>query len=203
VEHVALAALIALLALASISALTAGPPERAERRLGATIARRIACGPRIPDPCNRNPLAHAYGFPLGKLVRSFAPLPGPVAGPGGLGLVPVDFRRCRQPSCAAPSPRPGLTTAGRRVTAFTQVEDLRRSRGIVRVSYWLYRPGIGWEAVRREGSREDVAAAARIRLRISDDPALVPLETLPGHNHYEFAAGEQPPWRWHVRAIYP
>ncbi|MGZ5376169.1 MAG: hypothetical protein ACXWEF_06950, partial [Solirubrobacterales bacterium] len=150
VEHVALAALIALLAIAAISALAAGPPERAERRLGGTIARRIACGPRIPDPCNRNPLAHAYGFPVGKLVRRLAPQPGPVARPGGAGLVPVDFRRCRRPSCAVASGRPGLTSAGRRVTAFTQVEDLRRSRGIVRVTYWLYRPGLGWEAVRRE-----------------------------------------------------
>lgn len=195
--------LIALLAIAAISALVAGPPERAERRLGATIARRIACAPRIPDPCNRNPLALAYGFPLGKLVRSLAPQPGPVAGPGGSALLPVDFRRCRQPSCAVPSGRPGLTTAGRRVTAFTQVEDLRRTRGTVRVTYWLYRPGLGWEGPRREAGPEEIAAAARIRLRISDDPALVPLETLPGHNHYEFRAGEQPPWRWHVDAVYP
>ena len=195
--------LIALLAIAAISALAAGPPWRAERRLGGTIGRRIACGPRIPEPCNRNPLARAYGFPLGKLVRSLAPNPGPAAGPGGIGIVPVDFRRCRQPSCAVPSGRPGLTTAGRRVTAFTQVEAQRWSRGTVGVTYWLYRPGLGWEGVRREAGPAEIAAASRIRLRVGDDPILVPLETLPGHNHYEFSGGEQPPWRWHVTAIYP
>ena len=36
-----------------------------------------------------------------------------------------------------------------------------------------------------------------------DDPALVPLETLPGRDHYEFPAGERPPWQWRVRGLYP
>ena len=27
---------------------------------------------------------------------------------------------------------------------------------------------------------------------------LVPLETLDGRNQYDFAAGEEPPWRWRV-----
>jgi hypothetical protein len=203
VEHVALAALIALLVIAAISALAADPRDRAGRALGGTIARKIRCAPRLPDPCDRNPLALAYGFPLGKLVRSLAPQPAAAAGPGGLGLVPVDFRRCRRPSCAVPSGRPGLTTSGRRITAFTQVEDRRRSRGAVLVTFWLYRPGLGWEAVRREAGAAEIESASKLRLRITDVPALVPLETLPGHDHYEFPAGEEPPWRWRVEDVYP
>ena len=30
-----------------------------------------------------------------------------------------------------------------------------------------------------------------------------PLETLPGRNHSDFPAGEEPPWRWQVPGIYP
>jgi hypothetical protein len=111
-------------------------------------------------------------------------------------LLPVDFRRCRRPSCAAPGARPGLTASNRRVTAFTSVEDLRRGGGPVRVSYWLYRPTLGWERTVRVAGPAEIAAAAAIRLNVEDSPALVPLETLPGRNHYEFPRGEEPPWRW-------
>ncbi len=38
---------------------------------------------------------------------------------------------------------------------------------------------------------------------LQDDPALVPLETLPGRNHYDFPASERPPWQWHVAGRYP
>ena len=204
VEHVALAALIALLVIAAISALAAGPPGRAGRELGGTIGRKLACAPRLPDPCHRNPLALAYGFPLGKLVRALAPAPSPVAGPGGAALVPVDFRRCRRASCAVPvAGRPGLTTARRRVTAFTAIDDLRRTTGRVCVTYWLYRPGLGWEAVRREAGAGEIAGAQKLRLRIGDVPALVPLETLDGRDHYRFARGEEPPWRWRVASVFP
>ena len=44
----------------------------------------------------------------------------------------------------------------------------------------------------------EIAAASRIRLNLEDDPALVPLETLPGRDHYLFPAGEEPPWRWSI-----
>jgi hypothetical protein len=201
VEHVALAVLIALLVIAAISALIANPPSRGERALGSAIARKIACAPRIPDPCHRNPLALAYGFPLGKLVRLLSPRPRDLV---VAGVAAVDFRRCRRPSCAVPSAGdPGLTSSNRRLTAFTQVEDLRRSGGEVRVTYWLYRPGLGWSKLVRAGGRAEIDAAQALRLRLDDDPALVPLETLPGHNHYRFPRGEEPPWRWRVDAVYP
>jgi hypothetical protein len=38
---------------------------------------------------------------------------------------------------------------------------------------------------------------------LKDDPNLVPLETIPGRDQYEFPAGEQPPWRWKLQSIYP
>jgi hypothetical protein len=199
VEYLALAALIAILIVAGIAALIASPADRSARELGEVIGRRIACAPRHPVPCGRNPLALAYGFPLGKLVRSLAPEPVAALGAGGAPLLPVDFRRCRRASCAAPGPEPGLTAARRRVTLFTSVEDLRRSGGPVRVSYWLYRPTNGWERITRTAGAAQIDAASVLRLSLEDDPALVPLETLAGRNHYPFPRSEEPPWRWLVR----
>ena len=104
VEHAGLAALIALIAIAAIAALRAAPPDSATRELGGTIARRMACAPRHPVPCGRNPLALAYGFALGKLVRSLAPAPLAVLGPGGptpaRGLPPLPAGELRGPGSA-------------------------------------------------------------------------------------------------------
>jgi hypothetical protein len=193
VEYLALAALIGLLVVTGIATLVAAPPREADRELGEMLARRIACAPRYPVPCGRNPLALAYGFPLGKLARSLAPPPTVRAG-----ALPVDFRHCRQASCAAPGGDPGLTASGRRVTEFTTVEDLRRSGGPVRLTYWLYRPGLEWERIVRTAGSAEIVAASSIRLNLEDDPALVPLETLPGRDHYVFPPGEEPPWRWSI-----
>jgi hypothetical protein len=190
---VALAGVIGALILVAIAALVASPPRRADRELGEMLARRIACTPRYPVPCGRNPLALAYGFPLGKLVRSLAPAPATDAGE-----LPVDFRYCRQASCARPGREAGLTASRRRVTEFTSVEDRRRTGGPVLITYWLYRPGLGWEPIVRTAGAAEIAAASRIRLSLEDDPALVPLETLDGRDHYDFPPGEEPPWRWHI-----
>jgi hypothetical protein len=191
VEYLALGALIGLLVIAGIAALVAAPPRQADRELGEMLARRIACAPRYPVPCGRNPLALAYGFPLGKLVRSLAP--PPVVRSGAL---PVDFRYCRSASCAAPGHDPGLTASGRRITEFTSVDDLRRGGGPVRVTYWLYRPGQRWERIVRTAWAPEIESASSIRLNVEDDPALVPLETLPGRDHYRFPPLERPPWQW-------
>jgi hypothetical protein len=199
IEYVAMAFLVALLLIAAVAAIAGSKPDRSTRELGEVISRRIACSGRYPVPCGRNPLAVAYGFPLGKLVRRLAPDPAPAAGPSGASLLPVDFRHCRRPSCAAPG-EAGLTASRRRVTLFTSVEDLRRSAGIVRVAYWLYRPTLGWERIVRTAGAGDIAAAAGIRLNLEDDPALVPLETLAGRNHFRFPRSEEPPWRWRVPA---
>ncbi|MFL5906618.1 MAG: hypothetical protein ACJ75Z_03350 [Solirubrobacterales bacterium] len=194
VEYVALAGVIGLLIVVALAALVASPPRRADRELGEMLARRIACTPRYPVPCGRNPLALAYGFPVGKLVRSLAPLPT-----AREGELPVDFRYCRQRSCAGPGPRPGLTSSGRRVTEFTAVDDERRAGGPARITYWLYRPGLGWERIVRTAGPAEIAAASHLTLSLDDDPALVPLETLPGRDHYLFPPGERPPWQWSIR----
>jgi hypothetical protein len=198
VEYIALAGMIGILIVAAIAALVASPPTRGERELGEMLARRIACTPRYPVPCGRNPLALAYGFPLGKLVRSLAPVPSAQGGE-----LPVDFRYCRQPSCAAPGSDSGLTASHRRVTEFTSVEDLRRSGGPIRITYWLYRPSLGWERIVRTADAPEIAAASGIRLNLEDNPALIPLETLPGKDQYDFPGGDDPPWRWKLPSRSP
>jgi hypothetical protein len=203
VEQAGLVLLIALLLVAAISAIAARGPDEAGPQLGSALARKLRCAPRLPGPCWRDPLTEGYGRPLAGLVRALAPTPGAVPGPTGQPLVPVDFRYCRRPSCAVPSGRVGLTTSNRRVTAFTSVEDHRRARGSVEVTYWLYRPAIGWARVVRTAKSAEVAETASTPLLEATNPRLVPLETLAGRNHYDFPAREEPPWRWRVGGVYP
>ncbi|TMK58413.1 MAG: hypothetical protein E6G51_03140 [Actinobacteria bacterium] len=202
VEQVALAALVALLLLAGISAVAAGGDVDAGRRLAEAIGRKLRCAPRLPDSCRHHPLVPAYGWPLARLARALAPSPTARLGPSGLPLMPVDFRRCRRESCAVAA-GPHLTASGRRTTAFTEIIDGRSSAGSVEVVYWLYRPTLGWERLVRRASQADVEAFAAVEVRAEDDPALVPLETLPGRNHYEFSPRDRPPWQWRVGGRYP
>jgi Flp pilus assembly pilin Flp len=202
IEHAGLAALVALLLIAAISAILADGEVEAGRGLAGAIGRRIACAPRLPDACSHHPLVPAYGWPLARLARALAPAPAALPGPSGLPLVPVDFRRCRRESCAVAA-GPHLTASARRTTAFTQVVDRRREEGWVEIVYWLYRPGLGWQRLARRATQADVEAAAGTEVRKQDDPALVPLETLPGRNHYDFPPNETPPWQWHIIGRYP
>jgi hypothetical protein len=202
VEQAGLVLLIALLLLAAISAVSARGPHEAAPELGSAIARKLRCAPRLPGPCWRDPLTEAYGRPLAGLARALAQAPAAVPGPSGDGLVPVDFRYCRRPSCAVPAVRAGLTTSNRRITAFTSISDRRRAGEGVEITYWLYRPTIGWSRVVRMASSEEVSANASTPLLETANPRLVPLETLPGRNHYDFPASEEPPWRWQVPGVY-
>jgi hypothetical protein len=202
VEQAGLAALVALVLLAAIAAVSAGGEIDAGRGLAGAIGRRLACAPRLPDACHHHPLVPAYGWPLARLARALAPAPMALPGPGGLPLVPVDFRRCRSESCAVAA-GPHLTASGRRTTAFTEVLDRRGSSGWVEVVYWLYRPGLPWQRLGRRATQADVDAAAGTPVLVEQDPALVPLETLPGRNHYEFGTAERPPWQWSVPGRYP
>ncbi|HEX7244214.1 MAG TPA: hypothetical protein VF245_01455 [Solirubrobacterales bacterium] len=202
VEQAGLVALVALLLITAIAAIAAGGEVDAGRGLAGAIGRRIACAPRLPEACRHHPLVPAYGWPLARLARALAPLPVAKPGPSGLPLAPVDFRRCRRESCAVAT-GPHLTASGRRTTAFVSLRDLRRSLGWVELTYWLYRPGLGWERIVRRAGQTQVEAAADTPILLKDDPALVPLETLPGRDHYDFPPGEEPPWQWHVDGRYP
>jgi hypothetical protein len=59
-------------------------------------------------------------------------------------------------------------------------------------------PGAGWQRTVRIAGAAQIAAAQSIRLSLEDDPALVPLETLPGRDHYLLPPAEEPPWRWSI-----
>jgi Flp pilus assembly pilin Flp len=202
VEQAGLLALLALLLLAPIAAVAADGEIEAGRALAGAISRRLACAPHLPDACRHHPLVPAYGWPLARLTRALAPAPLPSPGPSGLPLVPVDFRRCRRESCAVAA-GPHVSTANRRTTAFTELIDRRRDLGWVEIVYWLYRPGLGWEGVVRRAGQAQIDAAAHLPVLLRDDPALVPLETLPGRDQYDFPAGERPPWQWRVESRYP
>lgn len=202
VEQAGLAALVALLLLVAIAAVAAGGEIDAGRRLAGTLGKRLTCAPRLPDACRHHPAVPAYGWPLARTLRALAPAPLARPSHSGLPLVPVDFRRCRSESCAVAA-GPGLTASRHRPTAFTEVIDRRAALGWVELVYWLYRPTLGWERLVRRATQADVKAAAGVRVLLRDDPALVPLETLPGRNHYEFPVAERPPWQWRVQGRYP
>jgi hypothetical protein len=203
IEHVGLALLIALLMLGAVAALAAGPPGGSARELGTSLARKLRCAPRLPGPCWRDPLTEAYGRPLAGAVRALAPRPRAVVGPSGAALLPVDFRYCRRESCAIPGAKPGLTASNRRVTAFVSVDDRRPGGGGLTVTYWEYRPTLGWVRKAIQASSADVEATAGTPLLETDVPRLVPLETLDGRDDYDFPATEEPPWRWRVDSVYP
>ncbi len=202
IESAGLAALLAFLLVGVIALIASGGEVTAGRELARAIGKRIVCAPHLPDGCRHDPLVPAYGWPLARLARALAPPPEALPGPDGLPLVPVDFRRCRRESCAVTA-GPHLTASNRRTTDFTQLFDHRRSDGTVELIYWEYRPSLGWRAVHRTATEADIASAADTEVLASQDPALVPLETLPGRNHYDFPAAEVPPWQWQVEARYP
>lgn len=198
-EHVGLVALVTVLLVGVVAAVVAGGEVKAGRDLAGTLGKRLVCGPRLPDACRHHALVPAYGWPLARLARAMAPAPLALPGPSGLPLVPVDFRHCRRESCAVYA-GPHVTASNRRTTAFTEIAA---GEGWVEVTYWLYRPTLGWERLVRRATDADVAAASRTEVLAKDDPALVPLETLPGRNHYAFPPHERPPWQWNVPGRYP
>ena len=203
VEHAALALLIAITSAAAVAAVGASPPSTGAPELARAIAQKMRCAPQLPDACWHDPLTAAYGRPLAGAVRALAPAPRALPGASGTLLLPVDFRTCRSESCALPSARPELTASNRRVSAFVSVVDRRSAGGAAEISYWEYRPTVGWERIVRRASPGEVAALARTPLPEDANPRLVPLETLAGRNHVDFRTGEEPPWRWLVESAGP
>jgi hypothetical protein len=194
VEHAGLSLLIGMLIIAGVAGLAAGPSDGG-RELGFALARKLRCGAQGPGPCWQDPLTEAYGRSIAGAVRALAPEPRALPGPGGGALLPVDFRTCRTPACAAPGERHGLTASNRRVTTFVAVRD---SAAGTQITYWEYRPTLGWQDHRATASATDVETLGSTPLLDEQVPTLVPLETVPGANHYDFAPGEEPPWRWEI-----
>lgn len=201
VEQIGIILMLAMLLAVLGAAYLAGAGDRPGHGLGTRIANRIACGPREPGVCRQHPTVSAYGWDLARAVRWLAPDPTSVTRPGGVLLGPVDFRYCQRPGCAVPAGDDRLTTSNRRLTLFTEVRRLKASEGWT-IKYWFYRPSIGWELVERKTGPEEIQAASGTRVLLQDSPRLVPLEILPGRNHYDLPAGDEPPWRWKVRPVY-
>lgn len=200
VEHAALVLLVALAAGAAVALVALGR-EEGSGSLAATIAFKQRCAVRYPDPCWQDGLTEAYGREVAGAVRALAPAPEVRTGPDGVGLVGVDYRHCRQPSCATPLPGSAglhLTASNRRTTAFTSVWDA--GAGGVAIDYWVYRPTIGWERVERYVDADELPGYATTPLLESADPVLVPLETLLGRDDARFPASEEPPWRGKVES---
>lgn len=194
VEHAGLSLLVATLAIAAIAALASRPSDSG-RELGFALARKLRCAAQGPGPCWRDPLTEAYGRARAGAVRALAPPPRALPGPTGAALLPVDFRYCRTVGCAAPGPRRGLTASNRRVTSFVAVRD---TPGGAEITYWEYRPTLGWRDRVVVAGGDDIAALASTPLLEEQVPTLVSLETLPGANHFVFRAAEEPPWRWQI-----
>jgi len=197
-EQAGLIALVALAITAGGLFLSGAAGPDAGRGLVTRITNRIACGPLEPGPCRRHPAVDAYGPSVAAALRAFAPGDLVRRDAIGRGLLPVDFRRCRIPSCALVDPgRPDLdlTLSNRRTTLFTEAS---RSGGMLNLTWWSWRPGIGWEASRRSVGSGEVKAVRGTPLRLSDSPLLVPLEALDGRNHTRFGPDERPPWQWTV-----
>lgn len=205
VEQTGLVLLIAAICSAVVGFGVLSGERGPGREIGTRVADRIACGPRAPDACRHHPAVEAYDWPVARVLRLLAPWPMARPGPDGTPLVPVDFRYCRRPSCAVPEAGERglrLTTSNRRITYFTEVRDRRSSGRGLELIWWLYRPGLGWEASRRTVGPEEIESASGTRVLLSDTPMLVPLETLDGRNHIRFPAAEQPPWQWRVPSIH-
>ena len=122
----------------TLGSLAAVAPLVDGRSFGGFLAHRLVCA--LEGGCDDGDaaLVRAYGAADAALVREHAP--NLVYEPGEMQL-PVDYRRCRESTCAeAPDDR-DLDThrsdRGERATVFTRV--LRRD-GRVYIQYWLYFP---------------------------------------------------------------
>lgn len=200
VEHAALVLIAAAAAIAAVSAARAVSEPGRTPPLASELLRKQRCAARWPRPCWQDPLTEAYGRAVAGAVRALAPAPAARRGPGGEPLVGVDYRRCRQARCAIPRSGPEgshLTVSNRRTVAFTALNEAGE---LIEIDYWVYRPTLGWELVRRRAPTARLESLAATPLPEDADPRLVPLETLLGRDEARFAPGEEPPWRHRVES---
>lgn len=153
--------------------------------LARTVASRILCAAALADGCGDEPaLMAAYGTEVGKLVREHMPM---ILFERGSRAVPVDFRRCRETTCADAPPR-GIvrrTDAGLPVSAFVHVIDCRSGAakeaeaagadcsgdrvGNLYIQYWTYYADSatlrGVPIAGAEGYHRDDWEGVQVRLR--------------------------------------
>ena len=151
VEWVALVLLVSS-ALALLGAIAGiGLPGAA---LAHAIGARIVCAIELSDACGPGAtgLAGEYGHELAAAVSGHAPQ---IRYEPGMRALPVDYRRCREDSCAegADKVRVARSLAGEPVTVFTHLIDCRAGSesvgadcsgeraGNLYLQYWLYYPG--------------------------------------------------------------
>ncbi len=200
VEHAALVLVAAAVAIAAVSAARAVHEPGRTPPLASELLRKQRCAARWPRPCWQDPLTEAYGRAAAGAVRALAPAPAAQLGPGGEPLVGVDYRRCRRARCATPRPGPEgshLTVSNRRTVAFTAVSGAGEA---LEIDYWIYRPTLGWELIRRRPTAARLRALGATPLPDDADPKLIPLETLLGRDEARFAPDEEPPWRDRVES---
>lgn len=129
---------VVLIVALALGAAVAVAPAIDGRSFGSWLAHSILCALRSGCDGGADALGAAYGERDAALVRRHAP--GIVYEPGERSL-PVDFRRCRERSCAdAPDDRALDATrsdAGNAAAVFTHV--VRRG-GETFIQYWLYYP---------------------------------------------------------------
>jgi hypothetical protein len=121
VEWVGTLGVVALLLVGLVAAGVRVPGVE----LARAVASRMLCAVAVADGCGDEPvLIAAYGSEVGELARKYMPT---LAFEEGSRALPVDFRRCRRPSCGD-GVKHGLvhrTDARLPVTAFVHVVDCR------------------------------------------------------------------------------
>jgi hypothetical protein len=179
-------ALVALVALMSVVLAAGVGPRLPGAALARTIAGRLVCAIELSDACDRDPeLVAAYGADLARALRRHAPQ---IAYEEGMHALPVDYRRCRSPSCAD-GPGEGLvwrSWTGEPAAAFVHVIDCRAGAaapfagvndpvdcrdghgGNLYLQYWLYYPDSatarGVPVVGSNGFHEDDWEGYQVRI---------------------------------------
>jgi hypothetical protein len=180
--------------------------------LGVSLVRsiggRLICAIELSHSCDRDPaLASAYGVELARELRDHAPM---VFYERGMHALPVDFRACREASCAyAPDDgRRWRSDRDRTATAFVHVVDCRPGgpptfsspahardcsadrAGNLYLQYWFYYPESatlrGVPVVGPEGYHVDDWESYQVRVGNDGSDARAS-----SHNGYNYAGGPQ------------
>ncbi len=160
---------ILMLVTLGMGALVAVAPLADGRSFGGFLAHRIVCAVQGGCADGQAALDRAYGPRVGGLVRAHAPN---LAYEPGERALPVDWRDCREPECAAAPDDGNLDVhrshTGARATLFTRV--LRRG-GRTYIQYWFYYPDSNTVVAGSDKAWELFWLLPRLRGIVPDTPA--------------------------------